>query len=143
MRRQELSGSVQRRGRLAWATLLHGIDPEAEPEKAQAVGSAHQALLSGVLVQWLIDPGRAPSASDLASGLRVVAEDMSSCLRLSARNAGRSARVYSAPVFVLILAVDLVGTVGRIPAGRRNLAGRYFPSVDRAAGTSAREAAWW
>jgi AcrR family transcriptional regulator len=63
-------------GRLAWAQLLHGIDPEAEPVKAQAVGSVHQALLSGVLVQWLTDPDRAPSASDLASGLRVIAEDM-------------------------------------------------------------------
>jgi AcrR family transcriptional regulator len=63
-------------GRLAWAQLLHGIDPEAEPVKAQAVGSVHQALLSGVLVQWLTDPDRAPSASDLAGGLRVIAEDM-------------------------------------------------------------------
>jgi hypothetical protein len=33
-------------GRMAWASLLHGIDPQAEPEKAQAVGSLHQALLS-------------------------------------------------------------------------------------------------
>ena len=64
-------------GRLAWAQLLHGIDPEAEPAKAQAVGSVHQALLSGVLVQWLTDPGRAPSVGDLASGLRVIAEDIS------------------------------------------------------------------
>jgi AcrR family transcriptional regulator len=63
-------------GRLAWAQLLHGIDPEAEPVKAQAVGSVHQALLSGVLVQWLTDPDRAPSASDLASGLRLITEDM-------------------------------------------------------------------
>jgi AcrR family transcriptional regulator len=63
-------------GRLASAQLLHGIDPEAEPAKAQAVGSVHQALLSGVLVQWLTDPDRAPSASDLAGGLRVIAEDM-------------------------------------------------------------------
>jgi AcrR family transcriptional regulator len=64
-------------GRLAWAQLLHGIDPQAEPVKAQAVGSVHQALLSGVLVQWLTDPARAPSVSDLASGLRVIAEEMS------------------------------------------------------------------
>jgi hypothetical protein len=64
-------------GRLAWARLLHRIDPDAEPAKAQAVGSVYQALLSGVLVQWLTDPGRAPSASDLASGLRVIAEAMS------------------------------------------------------------------
>jgi AcrR family transcriptional regulator len=63
-------------GRLAWAQLLHGIDPQTEPDKAQAVGSVHQALLSGVLVQWLTDPDRAPSAGDLASGLRAITEDM-------------------------------------------------------------------
>lgn len=63
-------------GRMAWAALLHGIDPAAEPAKAQAVGSVHQALLSGVLVQWLTDPDRAPSASDLATALRVIAGDM-------------------------------------------------------------------
>jgi AcrR family transcriptional regulator len=73
--RDAISAGLQD-GRLAWARLLHGIDPEAEPAKAQAVGSVHQALLSGVLVQWLTDPGRAPSASDLASGLRVIAADM-------------------------------------------------------------------
>jgi AcrR family transcriptional regulator len=64
-------------GRMAWARLLHGIDPEAEPAKAQAVGSLHQALLSGVLVQWLTDPDRAPSARDLAAALRAIAVDIS------------------------------------------------------------------
>lgn len=63
-------------GRMAWAQLLHGIDPEAEPEKAQAVGSVHQALLSGVVVQWLVDPGQAPSAGDLTSALQAITEDM-------------------------------------------------------------------
>jgi AcrR family transcriptional regulator len=63
-------------GRMAWASLLHDIDPEAEPAKAQAVGSVHQALLSGILVQLLIDPGRVPSASDLTSALRAIAEAM-------------------------------------------------------------------
>jgi hypothetical protein len=47
---------------------------QAEPEKAQAVGSVHQALLSGILVQWLVDPDRAPSAGDLTSALRTIAE---------------------------------------------------------------------
>jgi ParB-like chromosome segregation protein Spo0J len=63
-------------GRMAWARLLHGIDPEAEPAKAQAVGSLHQALLSGVLVQWVVDPDRAPSPSDLVGALRVIAADL-------------------------------------------------------------------
>ena len=65
-------------GRIAWASLLHGIDPQAEPQKAQAVGSLHQALLSGILVQWFIDPGRAPSGGDLAIALRAVAEAIGS-----------------------------------------------------------------
>ena len=63
-------------GRMAWASLLHGIDPEAEPEKAQAVGSLHQALLSGLLAQWLADPGRTPSAAGLAGALQTIAEDI-------------------------------------------------------------------
>jgi AcrR family transcriptional regulator len=63
-------------GRIAWASLLHGIDPQAEPAKAQAVGSVHQALLSGMLVQLLIEPGRVPSAGDLTSALRVIAGAM-------------------------------------------------------------------
>jgi hypothetical protein len=63
-------------GRLAWAYLLHGISQEADPAKAQAVGSVHQALLSGVLVQWLADPDRAPSPGDLLAGLRLIAGDM-------------------------------------------------------------------
>lgn len=63
-------------GRLAWASLLHGIDPQAEPAKAQAVGSVHQALLSGILVQLLIEPGRVPSAGDLTGALRAIAGAM-------------------------------------------------------------------
>lgn len=61
-------------GRALWARALYG--PEADRGDqgvARAVGSLHQALLSGVLVQWLIDPGRAPSAADLAAALRAIA----------------------------------------------------------------------
>jgi AcrR family transcriptional regulator len=59
-------------GRNAWAMLLQGIDPSADPEKAYQVGSFYQALLSGVLVQWLVDPDRAPSGHDLAEALRAI-----------------------------------------------------------------------
>ena len=60
-------------GRMAWAQLLN---PNASPEAAYAIGSLHQALLSGILVQWLIDPDRAPSARDLALGLQAIAADV-------------------------------------------------------------------
>jgi hypothetical protein len=36
------------------------------------VGSFYQALMSGVMVQWLIDPERAPSGRDLAEALRMI-----------------------------------------------------------------------
>ena len=77
-------------GRLAWAGLLHGIDPAADPAAAHAVGSVHQALLSGVLVQWLTDPGRAPSADDLLAGLRAITADMTGVTNGNLRRAGQS-----------------------------------------------------
>ena len=61
-------------GRVGATAARH--QPGNRPGKAQAVGSVHQALLSGVLVQWLTDPDRAPSAQDLLTGLRVIAGDM-------------------------------------------------------------------
>ena len=44
-----------------------------QPSRARAIGSLHQALVSGVLVQWLIDPGRAPSPADLAQAMAAIA----------------------------------------------------------------------
>ncbi|GAA3376031.1 TetR/AcrR family transcriptional regulator [Streptomyces sannanensis] len=55
------------------AAMFHGIDPEAEPAKARAAGLVAQALLAGVMVQYLIDPESAPSGQELADGLRVIA----------------------------------------------------------------------
>ena len=58
--------------RAFWARALYGIDPADRP-RARAVGSLHQALVSGVLVQWLIDPDRAPSPADLAAAMAAIA----------------------------------------------------------------------
>ena len=52
--------------------------------KAQAIGSVHQALLSGILVQWLVDPATAPSADEILSGLRAIAEQIAA--RISRRS---------------------------------------------------------
>ena len=46
-------------GRRLWARLLYGVD-DADEDTVRAIGSLHQALVSGVLVQWLIDPGGPP-----------------------------------------------------------------------------------
>ena len=59
-------------GRAFWAQALYGVDP-ADEQRARAVGSLHQALISGVLVQWLVDPDRAPSPVDLAHAMAAIA----------------------------------------------------------------------
>lgn len=40
------------------------------------VGSFHQALLFGVMSQWLADPGSAPSAGELTRALQAIAADV-------------------------------------------------------------------
>lgn len=69
------------RARPEMAALLHGIggpdDPEgADTATARAVGSVHMALVAGLTQQWLIDPERAPSAAELANGLRAIARSL-------------------------------------------------------------------
>jgi AcrR family transcriptional regulator len=57
--------------RTFWAQIIYGVD--ADDEQARAIGSLHQALVSGIVVQWLIDPERAPSAADLGQALQAIA----------------------------------------------------------------------
>src|ERR1700722_17997628 len=61
--------------RTLWAQLIYGVDG-ADEQRARAIGSLHQALVSGVLVQWLIDPERAPSPAELAQGMQAIAEQI-------------------------------------------------------------------
>jgi len=75
--------------RLGLAELIQRIDPAEEERQANLVGSFYQALLTGVLVQWLIDPGHAPSGRDLAEALRAIAADVPGGTR-KARGKARS-----------------------------------------------------
>jgi hypothetical protein len=59
-------------GRLGLAQLFQGIDPVSDEHTAWMVGSLYQALMSGVVVQWLADPERAPAGDDLANALRII-----------------------------------------------------------------------
>ncbi|GAA2638992.1 TetR/AcrR family transcriptional regulator [Dactylosporangium fulvum] len=63
--------------RKLWAQVFHQIDAAVEREKAHQLGSFYQALLSGLIAQWLIDPEHAPSGRDLAEALRMIAADLS------------------------------------------------------------------
>lgn len=69
---QKALAGPQREGRDGLAENMLGIDPEAEPEKARVAGLFCQALLAGVMVQWLMDRDSAPSARDLTEGLKAV-----------------------------------------------------------------------
>jgi AcrR family transcriptional regulator len=63
----------QRVGRDGLAELFGQVDPAADPERARLVGAFHQALLAGIMLQWLVDPDQALSGAEVAQALRLVA----------------------------------------------------------------------
>ncbi|MFF0284589.1 TetR/AcrR family transcriptional regulator [Streptomyces sp. NPDC005262] len=71
---QKALAGPQREGRNGLAENMLGIDPESDPERARVAGLFCQALLAGVMVQWMIDRDSAPSAQDLTDGLKAVLE---------------------------------------------------------------------
>ncbi len=73
--RQVLADALQE-GREGLALLFQQIDSAKDPQQAWTVGSFYQALLSGVMVQWMIDPQRAPSGHDLAQALRLIVAEV-------------------------------------------------------------------
>ncbi|MFC4592085.1 TetR/AcrR family transcriptional regulator [Sphaerisporangium corydalis] len=64
----------QREGRRGLAALLTGVEEDTIPDGlVRGVGSVQVALLCGVMMQWLNDPGHAPSSEDLVAGIRAIA----------------------------------------------------------------------
>jgi AcrR family transcriptional regulator len=60
-------------GRRGLAAMLTGGDEETIDEQTvRTTGSTALALMSGMLTQWLTDPARAPSAEQLAAGVRAL-----------------------------------------------------------------------
>jgi AcrR family transcriptional regulator len=60
-------------GRSGLAAMLTGQDEETIDEQTvRTIGSVAMALMSGVLTQWLTDPARAPSAEQVAAGIRAL-----------------------------------------------------------------------
>ncbi|WBB67937.1 TetR/AcrR family transcriptional regulator [Micromonospora sp. WMMD812] len=60
-----------------FGALVAGGPDERSPQgqdTARAVGSLVLALISGLTVQWLLDPEHAPTGADLALAVRAVAE---------------------------------------------------------------------
>ncbi|GAA3022896.1 TetR/AcrR family transcriptional regulator [Streptosporangium longisporum] len=63
----------QREGRRGTASALAGVDEDAVPERTvRTLGSAHLALMNGVMMQWLLDPDHAPTGPEVVEGLRAL-----------------------------------------------------------------------
>ncbi len=69
--RRFLAEAIQQ-GIAGLAELFHGLDSGTEPRLAWTIGSFYQALLTGVMAQWMLDPERAPTGRTLAEALRLV-----------------------------------------------------------------------
>ncbi|WP_219413861.1 TetR/AcrR family transcriptional regulator [Pseudonocardia nigra] len=66
-------GEAYNRGRRAFAAMLLQVEEsEIDDERGRAIGSLGLALVNGMVLQWLIDPERAPSGSELAAAIRVL-----------------------------------------------------------------------
>lgn len=63
------------RARFGLASRFHNIDPDVDEKRAWIVGGFYDALLNGLMAQWLVDPERAPSGRDLADALRMIVTD--------------------------------------------------------------------
>jgi AcrR family transcriptional regulator len=69
----------QEEGRFGLVALFQKIEESAVDERAaRTVGSFYLALVSGLMVQWLTDPSRAPSGADMAEALRTILEGVRS-----------------------------------------------------------------
>ena len=60
----------------SWLASVFGGIADGEGS-GRTVGSFYLALLNGLMVQWLLDPERAPSGRDVAEALQTIATDLS------------------------------------------------------------------
>ncbi|MGW7608854.1 TetR/AcrR family transcriptional regulator [Streptomyces sp. NPDC054766] len=70
---RDLMAKAQIEGRSGLVAMFTGQDEETLDEQTvKSLGGFYQALLNGLMVQWLFDPASASTADDLAEGLRRV-----------------------------------------------------------------------
>ena len=69
---RQVMANAQQAARVGLARMFLGLDETADSAAARDAGSIYYALLAGVMIQWLVDPDHAPSASELANGLRII-----------------------------------------------------------------------
>jgi AcrR family transcriptional regulator len=62
---------AQRRTREELASMFHALpeDPAEADHRTRVLGGFYQALLTGLMVQWVVDPEDAPSGADVAEAI--------------------------------------------------------------------------
>ena len=71
--RKHLADGQQEGREGATAGLLGVPEDEVDADAARSLGSVQMALISGIMIQWLLDPERAPSGADVVAGIRRMA----------------------------------------------------------------------
>jgi AcrR family transcriptional regulator len=66
---RELMAAAMQQGRGGLAAGLLGVAEDGLDGPGQALGSVQLALMSGLLVQWLVDPEHAPSGPEIVDGV--------------------------------------------------------------------------
>ncbi len=69
--RRFLAGAMQH-GRERIAASVERVATASNAARARTTGAFFQALMMGVMAQWLVDPARAPSGRDLGAALRAI-----------------------------------------------------------------------
>ncbi|MEU3316281.1 TetR/AcrR family transcriptional regulator [Streptomyces sp. NPDC006662] len=70
-----MMAASQVQGRRGLVSLLTGAPEDQLTERDErTLGAVYQALLNGLMVQWLLDPATAPDGEEFAEGLRRLAE---------------------------------------------------------------------
>ncbi|MFF4503949.1 TetR/AcrR family transcriptional regulator [Streptomyces sp. NPDC001401] len=70
---RKLMAEAQMEGRSGLVAMFTGLEEATLDERTvQTLGGFYQALLNGLMVQWLFDPASASTADDLTEGLRRV-----------------------------------------------------------------------
>jgi len=66
--------SVQGFAAQGLAELFLGIDPDGDPEASRLAGTVMHALFIGLMAKYFLAPEQAPTAAELAAGLRILAQ---------------------------------------------------------------------
>ncbi|WP_406286013.1 TetR/AcrR family transcriptional regulator [Embleya sp. NBC_00896] len=69
---RKVLADAQNQGRAGLVSVFLGVDGDGNEYLTRTVGALCQALLVGVVSQWMFDPDNAPSGRDLAEGLRAL-----------------------------------------------------------------------